>query len=103
MRGLSNATSLDDDDQYYKDEDEEEEGGGEAAKESSPLYPIPEHNGTKEEEVAEVTGVEKLGDKSKIKIKGKWMSVAEYLKDDTLYFRISVKVSDHKPWLECTV
>ncbi len=27
----------------------------------------------------------------------------QYLKDDTLYFRISVKVSDHKPWLECTV
>ncbi len=27
----------------------------------------------------------------------------QYLKDDTLYFRISVEVSDHKPWLECTV
>ena len=27
----------------------------------------------------------------------------KYLKDDTLYFRVSVKVSDHKPWLECTV
>ena len=26
----------------------------------------------------------------------------QYLKDDTLYFRVSVKVSDHKPWLECT-
>ncbi len=60
MRSLSNATSLDDDDQYYEDEDEEEEGGGEAAKETSPLYPIPEHDETEEEEVAEVTGVEKL-------------------------------------------
>ncbi len=27
----------------------------------------------------------------------------EYLKDDTLYFRIFAKVPDHKPWLECTV
>ena len=27
----------------------------------------------------------------------------QYLKDDTLYFRVSVKVLDHKPWLECTV
>ena len=26
----------------------------------------------------------------------------QYLKDDTLYFRVSVKVPDHKPWLECT-
>ena len=26
----------------------------------------------------------------------------QYLKDDTLYFRVSVEVSDHKPWLECT-
>ena len=26
----------------------------------------------------------------------------EYLKDDTLYFRASVKVTDHKPWLECS-
>ena len=25
----------------------------------------------------------------------------QYLKDDTLYFRVSVEVSDHKPWLEC--
>ena len=25
----------------------------------------------------------------------------QYLKDDILYFRVSVKVSDHKPWLEC--
>lgn len=25
----------------------------------------------------------------------------EYLKDDTLYFRVSVDVSGHKPWLEC--
>ena len=25
----------------------------------------------------------------------------QYLKDDTLYFRVSVQVSDHKPWLEC--
>jgi TNF receptor-associated factor 4 len=24
----------------------------------------------------------------------------QYLKDDTLYFRVSVKVADHKPWLE---
>ncbi len=30
-------------------------------------------------------------------------SNTQYLKDDTLYFRISVEVSDHKPWLECTV
>ena len=27
----------------------------------------------------------------------------EYLKDDTLYFRVSVEVSDHKSWLECTL
>ena len=26
----------------------------------------------------------------------------QYLKDDTLYFRVSVEASDHKPWLECT-
>ena len=25
----------------------------------------------------------------------------QYLKDDTLYFRVSVAVADHKPWLEC--
>ena len=24
-----------------------------------------------------------------------------YLKDDTLYFRVSVDIPDHKPWLEC--
>ncbi len=28
-----------------------------------------------------------------------WDYNTQYLKDDTLYFRISVKVSDHKPWL----
>ena len=27
----------------------------------------------------------------------------QYLKDDTLYFRVSVKVPDHKPWLESIV
>ena len=27
----------------------------------------------------------------------------EYLKDGTLYFRVSVNAYDHKPWLECTV
>ena len=26
----------------------------------------------------------------------------QYLKDDTLYFRVSVQVADYKPWLECT-
>ena len=26
----------------------------------------------------------------------------QYLKDDTLYFRVSVDMPDHKPWLECT-
>ena len=26
---------------------------------------------------------------------------AQYLKDDTLYFRVSVEVANHKPWLEC--
>ena len=25
----------------------------------------------------------------------------QYLNDDTLYFKTSVKVADHKPWLEC--
>ncbi len=30
-------------------------------------------------------------------------SNTQYLKDDALYFRLSVEVSDHKPWLECTV
>ena len=25
----------------------------------------------------------------------------QYLKDDTLYFRVSVDVADHKPWLDC--
>ncbi len=32
-----------------------------------------------------------------------WIYNTQYLKDDTLYFRISVEVSDCKPWLECTV
>lgn len=27
----------------------------------------------------------------------------QYIKDDKLYFRVKVKVDDHKPWLECTV
>ena len=27
----------------------------------------------------------------------------QYLKNDTLYFRVSVEVSDHKPWLECSI
>ena len=27
----------------------------------------------------------------------------QYLKDDTLYFRVSVEVSGHKTWLECTL
>ena len=27
---------------------------------------------------------------------------AQYLKDDTLYFRLSVEISDQKSWLECT-
>ena len=26
----------------------------------------------------------------------------QYLKDDTLYFRLSVDTPDHKPWLQCT-
>ena len=26
----------------------------------------------------------------------------QYLKDDTLYFRVSIKVANRKPWLECT-
>ena len=26
----------------------------------------------------------------------------QYLKDDTLYFRVGVKVDGHKPWLDCT-
>ena len=26
----------------------------------------------------------------------------QYLKDNTLYFRVSVDIPDHKPWLECT-
>ena len=26
----------------------------------------------------------------------------QYLVNDTLYFRVSVKVDDHKPWLVCT-
>jgi TNF receptor-associated factor 4 len=26
----------------------------------------------------------------------------QYLKDDTLYFSVSVQAADHKPWLECT-
>ena len=26
----------------------------------------------------------------------------QYLKDDTLYFRVSVNVADQKPWLECS-
>ena len=28
------------------------------------------------------------------------INLAKYLKDDTLYFRVSVKRADHKPWLE---
>ena len=27
----------------------------------------------------------------------------QYLKDDTLIFRVSVEVPDYKPWLECTI
>ncbi len=27
----------------------------------------------------------------------------QYLKDNALYFRVSVEVDDHKPWLECNV
>ena len=27
----------------------------------------------------------------------------QYLKDDTLYFRVSVDMPEHKPWLECAV
>ena len=27
----------------------------------------------------------------------------QYLKDDTLYFRVLVEVSNHKPWLECAM
>ena len=27
----------------------------------------------------------------------------QYLKDDTLYFKVLVKPAEHKPWLECTV
>ncbi len=30
-------------------------------------------------------------------------SNTQYLKDDTLYFRMYVEISDHKPWLKCTV
>ena len=26
----------------------------------------------------------------------------QYLKDDTMYFRVSVEAINHKPWLECT-
>ena len=31
------------------------------------------------------------------------MNGTQYLKDDTLYFRVSVDMPKHKPWLECTV
>ena len=27
----------------------------------------------------------------------------QYLKDDTLYFRVFVEVVDHKPWLQCAI
>ena len=27
----------------------------------------------------------------------------QYLKDDTLYFRVRAEVDDHRPWLECTI
>ena len=27
----------------------------------------------------------------------------QYLKDDALYFRVSVEVADHKPWLQCKI
>ncbi len=30
-------------------------------------------------------------------------SNTHYIKDDTLYFRISVKISSQKQWLQCTV
>ncbi len=29
-------------------------------------------------------------------------STTQYLKNDTLYFRISVQASGHRPWLKCT-
>ncbi len=31
------------------------------------------------------------------------LAVTSYLKDDTLYFRLSFQVADRKPWLECTL
>ena len=27
----------------------------------------------------------------------------QYLKDDTLVFRVSINIPDHKPWLDCTI
>ena len=27
----------------------------------------------------------------------------QYLKDDTLYFRVLVEVDNHKPWLQCKI
>ena len=36
-------------------------------------------------------------------LSGNPVNNTQYLKDDTLYFRVSVEVSGHKPWLECTL
>ena len=30
------------------------------------------------------------------------LNKTQYLKDDTLFFRVLVVAADHKPWLECT-
>ena len=33
---------------------------------------------------------------------GDRLGYTQYLKNDTLYFRVSVDIPDHKPWLQCT-
>ena len=35
-------------------------------------------------------------------LRRKYIGNKQFLKDDTLYFRVSVAPADHKPWLECT-
>lgn len=58
--------------------------------------------------IMEVGGVEETpatiaGFISHSKLTSESDSEVQYLKDDTIYLRVSFHVFDHKPWLECTL